>query len=263
MTSPSAVNDKQTDAGGLVFAWSRKTDSSMLIAAVFLVTAVGFAFALHSLRIDLGSASLMKSDRASLIFAGNDVTGMELKRRAREEGAYPLRFDLGDDAVLARVEETAMKALHWSPPPYVPALRALPESSPIEIPRLAASGVLVFPRRAPTALATPPAPESRPRPVIFPLSGINAAEMPRHMPEFSGAIDAKATREPWRFMIHTDASGRVLDSVALSGDDSPAAASLGDWLRQLEFQLSPGSADRWFVIDLGIVNQAPHAPDPH
>lgn len=263
MTSPSVVNDKQPEERGLIFEWPRKRDSSVLTVAVFLVTAASFAFMLHSLRIDFGSASPLKSDRTSLMLAGNDSIGMELKRRAREEGAFPLRFDLTGDAVVTKLEEAAMRALRWSPPPYVPALRPLPESPPIENPRLAATGELVFPRRAPVNIETPAAPESRPHPVLFPLSGINASEMPRQMPEFSGVIDAKTARDSWRFMIHTNASGRVLDSIALTSDDSPVAASLSDWLRQLEFQLAPGSTERWFVLDLGIINQAPHAPDPH
>ena len=263
MTSPSVVNDKQPEERGLIFEWPRKRDSSVLTVAVFLVTAASFAFMLHSLRIDFGSASPLKSDRTSLMLAGNDSIGMELKRRAREEGAFPLRFDLTGDVVVTKLEEAAMRALRWSPPPYVPALRPLPESPPIENPRLAATGELVFPRRAPVNIETPAALESRPHPVLFPLSGINVSEMPRQVPEFSGVIDAKTARDSWRFMIHTNASGRVLDSIALTSDDSPAAASLSDWLRQLEFQLAPGSTERWFVLDLGIINQAPHAPDPH
>ncbi len=263
MTSPSVVNDKQPEERGLIFEWPRKRDSSVLTVAVFLFTAASFAIMLYYLRIDFGSTSPLKSDRTSLMLAGNDSIGMELKRRAREEGAFPLRFDLTGDAVMTKLEEAAMWALRWSTPPYVPALRPLPESSQIEKPRLAATGELVFPRRASGKIETPTAPESRPHPVLFPLSGINASEMPRQVPEFSGVIDAKTAPDSWRFMVHTNASGRVLDSIALSGDDSPAAASLGDWLRQLEFQLAPGSTERWFVLDLGIINQAPHAPDPH
>jgi len=263
MTSPSVVNDKQPEERGLIFEWPRKRDSSVLTVAVFLFTAASFVIMLHYLLIDFGSTSPLKSNRTSLMLACNDSIGMELKRRAREEGAFPLRFDLTGDAVMTKLEEAAMGALRWSTPPYVPALRPLPESSPIEKPRLAATGELVFPRRASGKIETPAAPKSRPHPVLFPLSGINASEMPRQVPVFSGVIDAKTAPDSWRFMVHTNASGRVLDSIALSGDDSPAAASLGDWLRQLEFQLAPGSAERWFVLDLGIINQAPHAPDPH
>ncbi len=263
MTSPSIVNDKHADAAGLLFPWSRKGDSLMPMVIAFLITGAGFAFMLHSLRIDLGFASPSRVQRASLVLAGDDAIGMELKRRAREEGPLPLRFDPVGEASVLKLEEAAFEALRWTPPPYVPALRPLPDSPPDENPRLAMAGELVFPRRVPAAIEGPILSESRPRPILSPLSGIKASEMPQQMPEFSVTIDAKAMRDSWRFMVHADASGRVIDCIALTGGDSPVAAPLSDWLRQLEFQFIHESADRWLVLDLGIINQALHAPDPH
>jgi hypothetical protein len=99
--------------------------------------------------------------------------------------------------------------------------------------------------------------------MLTPISGISAAEMPRALPEFSAEINGKSLRDSWRFMIHVDADGRVLDCIALNGGESSATSALAEWLRQVEFQPSPHAAARWFAIDLGIINQAPHAPDPH
>jgi hypothetical protein len=110
---------------------------------------------------------------------------------------------------------------------------------------------------------TPLKSESRPQPMLTPISGISAAEMPRALPEFSGEINGKSLRDSWRFMIHVDADGRVLDCIALNGGESSATSALAEWLRQVEFQPSPHAAAHWFAIDLGIINQAPHAPDPH
>lgn len=263
MSTPAVADDKQAEAPGLLFAWSRKSDSAMPMLFAWIITGACFAFVLHSLRIDLGSAPSTRVERASLLIAGNDAVGIELKRRAREEGPLPLRFDPTGDAALARIEEVALDALRWTPSPYVPTLRPLPDSAPLASPRLAAAGETVLPSRALPVTESLAAPESRPRPVLSPLSGITAGEMPRELPDFVGTIDAKSARDLWRFMIHADASGRVIDCIALNGGESPATAALADWLRQVEFQPVSGSADRWFVLDLGIINQAAHAPDPH
>jgi len=262
MTTRAASDENQMNADARLFAWSRPTDSRMPMLMAISITAVAFAFMLHSLRVDLGFIPATRADHASLIFAGNDAIGIELKRRATEDGPFPLRFDpSGDDAVM-KLRQTALDAMRFSAPPYVPKLRPLLETSMLETPSLAPVGEAVFPRRPLPAIAAPSKSESRPQPMLTPISGISIAEMPSKLPELSAEIVDKALRDSWRFMIHVDPNGRVLDCVALNGTESPATTAVGEWLRQVEFQIQPAAA-RWFAVDLGIVNQAPHAPDTH
>ena len=263
MTTHSASEHEHAHDDERLFVWLRRRDSRMPMLATCLMTAMVFAFALHSLRVDLGSYAAARADHAALILAGSDAMGIELKRRAREEGPFPLRFDPSADDALLRLQQAALDAIRFSPPPYAPTLRSLRETSSIDTPRLAPAGEAVLPRRALPAIAAPLTSESRPRPMLTPISGIRAEEMPRELPEFSVEINGKSLRDSWRFMIHVDPNGRVLDCVALNGGESTATSALAVWLRQVEFRPSADAAARWFAIDLGIVNQVSHATDPH
>lgn len=263
MTTRVVSDERRINDAECLFAWSRNSDSRLPMLAAFLITSAAFAIMLHSLRVDLGSYAPARDDHAALIIAGSDAIGIELKRRAREEGPFPLRFDPAGDEAVMKLQQAALDAIRFSPAPYVPRLRPLRETSTIATPSLAPAGEAVFPRRPLPAIETSVKSESRPQPMLTPISGISAAEMPRAMPEFSAEIKGKSLRDSWRFMIHVDANGRVLDCIALSGGESPATSSLVDWLRRVEFQPGTHAADRWFAIDLGIINQSPHAPDPH
>jgi hypothetical protein len=263
MTTSAASDERRIHASEKLFAWSRKNDSRLPMLAAFLITSAAFAFMLHSLRVDLGSQAPTRADHAALIIAGSDSIGIELKRRAREEGPFPLRFDPAGDEAVVKLQQAALDAIRFSPPPYAPTLRPLRETSTIATPSLAPAGEAVFPRRLLPAIETPLKSESHPQAMLTPISGISAAEMPRALPEFSVEISGKSLRDSWRFMIHVDANGRVLDCIALNGGESPATSALTEWLRQVEFQPGTHAAARWFAIDLGIINQAPHAPDPH
>lgn len=263
MISRDVLDERRINDAERLFAWQRKSDLRLPMLAAFMITSAAFAFMLHSLRVDLGSYAPTRDDHAALIIAGNDAIGIELKRRAREEGPFPMRFDPADDDAVVKLQQAALDAIRFSPPPYVPTLRPLRETSTIATPSLAPAGEAVFPRRPLPAIETPVKSESRPQPMLTPISGISAAEMPRALPEFSAEINGKSLRDSWRFMIHVDVNGRVLDCIALSGGESLATSALGDWLRQVAFQTGSHAADRWFAIDLEIINQAPHAPDPH
>jgi hypothetical protein len=263
MTTHVVSDERRINDAERLFAWSRKSDSRLPMLVALMITSAAFVFMLHSLRVDLGSQAPARDDHAGLILAGSDAVGIELKRRAREEGPFPLRFDPLSDVAVVKLQQAALDAIRFYAPPYVPTLRPLRETSTIATPSLAPVGEAVFPRRPLPAIETSVKPESRPQPLLTPISGISAAEMPRALPEFSVEINGKSLRDSWRFMIHVDANGRVLDCIALNGGESPATSALGEWLRQVEFQPGTHAADHWFAIDLGIINQAPHAPDPH
>ncbi|MEY5019352.1 MAG: hypothetical protein RLZ22_440 [Verrucomicrobiota bacterium] len=263
MTTRTVTDNVRALDGERIFAWPRKSDSLAPMLAAFLISAAAFAFVLHSLRIDLGSYASQRINHAALILAGDDMLSMELKRRAREEGPFPMRFNPAADDAVAKLQQTALEAMRFSPPPYAPKLRPLHESAAVETPSLAPVGEAMLPRRSLPTIETMQKMESRPQPVLTPISGISEGDMPRELPEFAMQINGKSLRDSWRFMIHADANGRVLDCIALNGGESTATAALVEWLRKVEFAPSTKSATRWFAVDLGIINQATDAPGPH
>lgn len=263
MTTRMVTDERRMRARERLFAWSRKNDSRLPMLVAFLTSAVAFAVVLHSLRVDLGSYTAPRINHAALILAGDDAVGIELKRRAREEGPFPMRFNPAADDAVVKLQQAALDTIRFSPPPYAPTLRPLHESGTIEAPSLAPVGEVMLPRRPLPAIENSVKFESRPQPVLTPISGISEGEMPRALPEFAAEINGKSLRDSWRFMIHADANGRVLDCIAMNGGESPATAALVEWLRKVEFAPGANAAARWFAIDLGIINQATHAPNPH
>ena len=110
MTTRVVSDERRSNDAECLFAWSRKNDSRLPMLGALMITSAAFVFMLHSLRVDLGSQATTRDDHAALILAGSDAIGIELKRRAREEGPFPLRFDpLGDEAVV-KLQQAALDA---------------------------------------------------------------------------------------------------------------------------------------------------------
>ncbi|MEY5013566.1 MAG: hypothetical protein RLY69_1281, partial [Verrucomicrobiota bacterium] len=142
---------------------------------------------------------------------------------------FPMRFNPAANDAVVKLQQSALDTIRFSPPPYAPKLRALHESAAVETPSLAPAGEVMLPRRSLSLIETPQKIESCPQPVLTPISGISAGEMPRELPEFAVQINGKSLRDSWRFMIHADANGRVLDCIALNGGESTATAALVEW----------------------------------
>jgi hypothetical protein len=68
--------------------------------------------------------------------------------------------------------------------------------------------------------------------------------------------------EPWRFLLHLDASGRVRDVVPLAGGgDGAGAATIPNWLRRLDFPPGNDPDGRWIAIGLGFINRPADGTD--
>jgi hypothetical protein len=219
-----------------------------------------FGFLLTSVRIRVTPPTPWAAHKASVIHVGNDAVGRALTLRAKEGGPFPSRFVPSEWEGTAALEQAAADATRWTPPPYSPVLRDLPDKTTASL-RLASQGMPVFPERKRAPAPAPPAITLKPTPVLQPLSGISPQEMPRELPAFEGVVDDAMDAEPWRFLLLMDASGNVLECVNLAGGDEAGPSPIESWLRRVTFNVKPGNHSRWISVSVGFTNQPAHGPD--
>jgi len=253
---------KRMAAPEWVFCWRRPKESAWQQALATLAVTGVFAFFLTSMHIRVTPPTPWATQKASLIHVADDAVGRALTLRAREGGPFPSRFDPSEWEGTTTLEQAALDAARWTPPPYVPVLRNLP-ADPTPPLAFAAKGKATLPKLRHESLAAPAVGKLRLAPVLFPLSGITAAAMPGDLPTFDGAVDAVMTAAPWRFILRLNAAGQVLEAVSLAGGDESGLASLEAWLRQVSFKPAPGSPARWLAVGIGFTNQPADGPDAH
>jgi len=253
MAKRVSMKHKRKEAPEWVFPWQGLRESSFPKVVAILLAGGAFALLLTSVRIRVAAPVPWAAPKAALIQVMNDAEGRSLTLRAREGGPFPSRFDPAAWELASAIEQAAYQAARWRPPPYASALRELPD----EVPRLrlAAPGVSILPERQPSAEPVPMAGKSLPLPTLYPLSGINSAEMPREMPPFDGEIAPPTAAESWRFLLRLNPSGGVLECVSLTGGDDPGKAALEAWLRRVSFPPGNAGTSRWIAVGLGFTNQ--------
>jgi hypothetical protein len=138
----------------------------------------------------------------------------------------------------------------------------LPEIS-ASAPQLSSPGRPVLPRHRPLP-SSRDLPKSRPQPVLYPLAGLKATDLPENPPEFVAEVPPAMAAESWRFLVRLDAQGRVRDVVSLSGTPDAGQTALETWLRDVPFpeSMDPAS-ERWVAVGLSFINQPPHGTDSH
>jgi hypothetical protein len=142
-------------------------------------------------------------------------------------------------------------------------LRDLPDQEPHSL-RLTTSGEPVLPKRRPPTADSKAMVKLTPAPVIYPLSGIRADDVPRDLPPMDAAVDATMTAESWRFLLRLDATGHVSDCVSLAGSEEAGTAPMEAWLRRVTFKPEAGKPSRWIAVGVGFANQpATDGTDAH
>lgn len=253
---------KRMAAPEWVFIWRRPKPSIWQQTAATLIVAGVFAFFLTSIHIRVTPPAPWAVQKASLIQVAADAVGRALTLRAREGGPFPSRFSPAEWEGATAMEHAALEVVRWRPPAYVPVLRDLPDEITPPL-ALAAKGELTLPPLRTRPLAEVPAVKLRLAPLLYPLSGITAAAMPRELPPFAGPVGAALTAAPWRFLLRLNAAGNVLDCVALAGGDDLGQSALEVWLRHVSFHPAPDSPARWIAVGVGFTNQPADGPDPH
>jgi len=259
MGARTSRKDPRKDAPEWVFQWHLTMGSPLHKWAAILLVGGGFAFFLTSARIRVVPPTPWATHKATVIHVTDDTEGRTLTLRAREGGPFPSRFDPSAWDGAAALERTAFADTNWTPPPYIPELRKLPEPVTPRV-TLAAKGEPTLPKLRPLSKAAPPAVKLSPTPELYPLSGIAAAALPRELPPFDQAVNAALTAEPWSFLVRLDAAGNVQDCVSLAGGDDTGTPPMETWLRRVSFNPDPAKPSRWMVVGVGFTNQPADGP---
>jgi hypothetical protein len=219
-----------------------------------------FALLLSSVRIRVSPPVSWAAAKASVIRALDDMDGRALTQMAREGGPFPSRFDPTEwEGETGRIPNLA----RWQAPPYVPALRDLRQKDPAVVSRWTSPRDPLLPTRKPAAVAPRTLEKRSPQPVLYPLSGIDAASLPRELPPFDAVVDPAMAAEPWRFLLRLGAAGEVLDCFPLAGGDEAGPSVIDGWLRRVSFQPAPAQATRWIAVAVGFANPPADGTDTH
>jgi hypothetical protein len=250
------MKHKRMAAPEWVFPWrgSRGTRVPFIIAVAFCATF--FALVMASVRISVSSPVSWTAAKASVIRVLDDVDGRALTLMAREGGPFPSRFDPGEWA-----RDTTREVNVWQAPPYAPVLRELIQKETAATSRWTSPRGPVLPVRKPAQVVTQTPEKLPPQPVLFPLSGIDAASLPRELPPFDVDVAAAMTAEPWRFLLRLGAAGEVLDCFPLAGSEAAGPPALNGWLRRISFKPDPAKASRWIAVGVGFANPPDHGID--
>lgn len=250
-----SIKQKRREAPEWVFHWRRQPGNPALSKWLAVVVAGGlFALVLTAVRVSVSPPVKWAAPKAAVIYTNDDAEGRALAQRAREGGPFPSRFLPFEWEGAAAVEQTILEAARWTPPPYVPSLRGLPDAPPPPL-RLAARGEPVLPTRRPASAATPVPVKTILVPVIYPLSGIQQSEFPMDLPPIPDRVDATMSTGTWRFLVRLDSSGHVWDCVSLADGDEAGTSLLEGWLRLLKFSSAPNEPSRWIAVGVGFANQ--------
>ena len=258
-----SMKSKRQEAPQWVFSWKKPPGTPITKALTWLAVGAVFAFFLTSVRIHVTPPKPWAGHKAVMIQVTDDEMGRDLTLEAREGGPFPSRFEPSEWRDAAALEESAMEDARWSPPAYVSVLRDLPVENNTAPVLLARGGEPVLPRRIQTEITTPEASNLKLAPVLSPLSGITASEMPDKLPPFQGTVDTGMTSVPWRFLMRLDSVGSVRECVSLAGGNEAGPSPLELWLRGISFKPGSGDKSRWITLEVGFTNQDTHGSIVH
>jgi len=258
-----SMKSKRQEAPQWVFSWKKPPGAPLAKAFAWLIVSAAFAFLLTSVRIHVTPPQPWAAHKAAMIQVTNDEVGRNLTLEAREGGPFPSRYEPSEWHGAAALEESVMESARWSPPAYVSALRDLPVENTTPPVLLARKGETVLPKRIQMEPSTPLATNLKLAPVLSPLSGISASDIPDKLPPFIGAVDPAMTSVPWRFLMCLDYAGSVRECVSLAGGNEAGPSPLELWLRGVSFKPEPGKTSRWITIEVGFTNQVAHGAVVH
>lgn len=264
MARKVSFRQKRLEAPEWIFRW--KSPGEPLLPKLFAIFGVFamFALVLSSVRIRAASRNPLEIRKASCILATHSGDGRALALAALENGPFPSRFE--PDAWLHEnhLGNPAWAALAWQPASHSSELRPLAPPHLNTNLRLAPGGEPVFPKFSPS---TPPA-DTRgvarsPHPVLRILADLDRENSPSAAP-WTGTVDPKWLGGSWRFLLHLDASGTVLEFLSMAdGADNTVDVALAPWLCQHRFSPAPSNHFRWVGVAVTFENLPDHGPVAH
>jgi hypothetical protein len=242
---------------GWIFRWRGLDGPWFPKFAALAVTTIVFGVGLAFVRVQVLPPPTWSENKASIIQLPAGEESRLWRLRADEGGPFPLRFELRQSPALAPLESALLAAQRTPARPHVPQLRRLPLEESVPRVPLASRGEPVFPERRAAGTAAPADPPSPLAPVIYPLAGITAAELPEMLPPLD-LPDLEISGGDWRFLIRVAQGGAVAECVSLERPDQPGTTALEQWLRSVRF---PAVENRWISIGLGFNPTATDDPD--
>ena len=252
------MKHKRMEAPEWVFPWRRPRGPQWPFFIALAISTAVFTLLFSSVRIRVSSPVAWTAAKASVIRVLDDVDGRALTLMAREGGPFPSRFDPREWDWAREAGRQVYQAARWQAPPYVPTLRELQQKQPAVVSRWISPRGPVLPSRKPAPIVPQTSEKNTPQPVLYPLSGIAAAALPRELPPFDASVAPAMAAEPWRFLLRLGASGAVLDCFPLTGGVEAGPSTLDGWLRRVSFHPDPSKANRWIAVGVGFANPANH-----
>ena len=261
MAASTVKAGKLADPPEWIFPW--RDAGSPIFPKLFAlaVCGAGFTLLVTAVRIQVDAPEKSSPRKAAVIYLRDDAQGRALMLKAREGGPFPSRFELERWPGMAALEGVAMDALAFEPPAYTPELQELPSEVSGQPLELAAKGELFFPERLAPLTPRPEPTALEPAPVLYPLAGISAGDLPRELPPFAGPVDGAMRSASWRFLVRLNPHGGVAESISLESGGEAGARALENWLRGIRFAPSPEKQTRWITLGLGFTNQPADGPD--
>lgn len=255
------MRQKRREAPEWIFPWKPRREPWTPKVVALASSLALFGWLVGFVRMETATPNPWGLDHASVIHGSDTPEGRALALRARENGPTPVRFQTGDWPQLLRTENREFARAAQIHSPYQPRFQAW-EPAPATIPPLSEPGTGVLPPPPERPAPAPPPPGGALRPVIQPLAGLRPHEVPDELPPYSGTIDAAMMSDSVRFLLRLSRDGRVLDSIALSGGDTPEATTqLIDWLQGVRLRRTtpdhPATPDHaeWVAIRILFLNR--------
>jgi hypothetical protein len=225
------------------------------------ITAGIFSLLMFNVRVRVVTPGLITGRHASLMLLPGTGAGNEWALKAREGGPFPSRFEPGDWPPVLQIEREMLASLRLPAVPYQPALRDPPSGEPVPSLPLATKGVRVFPPVRKSSRPVAEMPPSRLMPALYPLSGLEAAELPDDLPPFPGEVTVATASMPWRFLIRLLPGGGVADCTSLAGMEAPGVAEIQAWLKQVQFRPETAGKSPWIAVAVHFTNQRTDGTD--
>lgn len=238
-----------------IFDWKRSTSTPF--SSWFSILFVGGLFALMivGLRVKVVQPVSWEAPQAGVIHLHGQDWSQALAMEARAKGPFPSRFEpaawAGAEAMQGVIEQAAQPKLAAHQP------RLLPFPDPgIQPPRMARRGEPVMPHRSPAADRGQDIGELRLQPVIRPLDGIGADELPETLPSWDQPVGEALAGRTWKFLVELEPSGRVRQSVSLAGGQELSPQELTQWLRGVVFPAKArDKGRRWMAVAIEFENR--------
>ncbi len=246
----------------LLFPWRGLPSARIPKVIPVILAALAFAFLFAFVQIKVAPPQFEMTRKASCLLLPATGEGALWAMRAKEGGPSLASYQPAEWQAYAGLADEVIQATRIPAREYVPKLRSLPPEGALDPLRLAAKGEWVLPRRVAAFADRKEGSGWQRSPVLYPLSAVGAAGLPRDLPPWHAEIDAAMAAADWRFLLRLHPAGGVAECVALTKTTGAAASLLENWLRGVTFDPKLAADGGWIAVGLRFNNQPAHGTEP-